>query len=109
MLTQELVSIPFGTDAVSLASRNMRRASTLVRAKEIKSDAHWAKLCLMQLQNWKLLLAKNFAQSTTDLREALVNMAITSPLPLDLTIDATADGPCELSGPGVTIAVSDGT
>jgi hypothetical protein len=39
------------------------------------------------------------------LDEALVNMAITSPLPLNLTLDATADGPCELSGPGVTIPV----
>ena len=39
------------------------------------------------------------------LDEALINMAVTAPLPLDLTIDATATGPCELSGPGVTIPV----
>jgi len=43
------------------------------------------------------------------LTSALIDLQVTMPLPLSLTLDASESGDCSVLGDGVTIAVSDGT
>ena len=51
----------------------------------------------------------NATELVVQLTSALIDIQVTSPAMLSLTLDASESGDCSVLGDGVTIAVSDGT
>ena len=51
-------------------------------------------------------VAAEATELTIHMTEAVFDLAVTDPLPLPLTLDASEGGPCEMLGTGVTIPVS---